>query len=244
MGVFWGERSLLNYILKKRNASFCQERETEELLFCWGNGRVRMAHERRRSGHSDFPLPSPLLTHWETEMNNLPTEIVQCIFHHLDAFDAHRFGLTHQRAFRVILSERKRVPQGSLYDRWFGEVEERVEVLMKKWLKVYAENPDSEYAPSLQQKIQSCTSIYWGDELWELITGQHYNGVDMDLEDFAIQMVDGYESCTITALSGLHRCTVCDLLNVEDCMSWEGASWGTRIFDQHSYRKCIECKSD
>ena len=40
-------------------------------------------------------------------MDDLPSEMIESIFHHLDAFDAHRFGLTQRRAFEVIQSERK-----------------------------------------------------------------------------------------------------------------------------------------
>lgn len=181
-------------------------------------------------------------TSLQNPMNDLPTEIFGCIFHHLDAFDAHRFGMTHHRAFQVINAERELAhDQSSQYHRWFDDVDKRMVVLVEKWSKVYAEDPECEYALSLQRDIQQCGSFYWGDELWQLITGTYYDGDDLDLESFAISMVEGYESVTINSCSGLQRCTVCGLRNTERSMIWEGAEWGYRIFDEHSHPKCLQC---
>jgi hypothetical protein len=162
-------------------------------------------------------------------MNNLPSEIFACIFHHLDAFDAHRFGLTHHRALQVINSERERAHERSHYDRWYDDVEKRTMLMVDKWSKVYAEDPNSEYAPCLQRAIQQCYPSYWSDQLWELITGTYYDGDDLDLENFAISMVEGFESVIINSWQGLRRCTVCGLLNTEF------------IYDQHSNRRCLTC---
>lgn len=173
-------------------------------------------------------------------MDHLPSEIIERIFHHLDAFDAHRFGLTQRRAFEVIRFERE-LGVVSQYHRWFDDVEKRMIALMKEWSKVYAEDRDSRYAPSLQHEIQHCCdSVCWGDQLWELITGTYYDRNDLDLEGFAMNMVEAYES-TLVNFSGLYRCTVCGLRNVEQFMTWNGDAWGYGIHDQHSQPKCVEC---
>ena len=173
-------------------------------------------------------------------MDDLPFVIIGYIFHYLDAFDAHRFGLAHQRAFQVIRSEREQNKLiKSHYNRWFDDVDKRIVVLIKKWTKVYAEDPDAEYAPSVQHDIQQCDD--WGDELWELITGTYEYGDDLDLEGFAINIVEAYELVVTESCSGLHQCIVCGLRNTQLHMTWEGAGGGYRIFDQHSQPKCLQC---
>jgi hypothetical protein len=64
-------------------------------------------------------------------MNDLPSELFGCIFHNLDAFDAHRFGMTHHRAFQVINAERELAHNQSQYHRWFDDVDKRMVVLVE-----------------------------------------------------------------------------------------------------------------
>lgn len=143
-----------------------------------------------------FLLPSWGYKNYFKLMDNLPFEIIE------------RF----HRAFDVIQSERELAhKRGSRYDRWFGEVDQIMVNLVEEWSKVYAEDPDSEYAQAVQQEIQACESSYWGDRLWELITGRYYDGDDMDLELFVISMVVGHHKImlgpVLCADFAIPRCT-------------------------------------
>ena len=171
-------------------------------------------------------------------MDDLPFDMFECVFDHLNAFDAHRFGVTHRRALRVIRSERE-LARGpgvqSRYDRWFDEADKRMVFLVNKWSKAYAEDPHSEYAPPVQREIQKCDGESWRDELWDLITGTHEDGDGLDLDGFAMELVEAFEA--LVTASGLHRCTVCGLCNTEQFMTWEGDLHGYPVWEP----TCLQC---
>tara|TARA_B110000196_G_scaffold280872_1_gene261282 strand:+ start:71 stop:484 length:414 start_codon:yes stop_codon:yes gene_type:complete len=119
------------------------------------------------------------------------------VLRYLDAFDAHRFGLTQSRALKVIQRERERASEQTpdvetQYGRWFDDVDAKVTALVKNMCKECAEDPENEYAPDVQNKLKGINEDYWGDELWELITGTHHRGYELDLEHFAARMVEAH----------------------------------------------------
>jgi hypothetical protein len=160
-------------------------------------------------------------------MEDLPIDVIEhFVLRYLDAFDAHRFGLTQSRALKVIQRERERASEQTpdvetQYGRWFDDVDAKVTALVKNMCKECAEDAENEYAPDVQNKLKGINEDWWGDELWELITGTHHRGYELDLEHFAARMVEAYEEFTCYRLQ---RCTVCGLLNLEQSMtmSWDG----------------------
>ena len=177
----------------------------------------------------------------EAMMEDLPIDTIEYVFRYLDAFDAHRFGLTQSRALEVIRRERERAQTPGVetqYDRWFADADAKVTTLINNMCKECAEDPENEYAQAVQDELKGIDAGYWGDALWELITGTHHAGYDLDLEDFATVTVEGYEELTCFRL---HRCTVCGLLNAEQYMSWDGMLCGWQIFDLNVQPKCLAC---
>ena len=155
-------------------------------------------------------------------MENLPNQMIEyLVLEHLDAFDAHRFGLTQQRALQVITDERARSKAGAetQYDRWFDDVDAKVTTLISTLCKECAEDPENEYAPAIQDALRGINKCSWDDDLWELITG---GLCEQDLEGFANRTVEAHEEC---CRWDLERCAECGLLNSAqymNCWWWNG----------------------
>lgn len=178
-------------------------------------------------------------------MNGLPLEVLECVLHHLGAYDAHRFERVHHGVRTVLTQARVRARTATdaaqrdraLFDRWYEEVNARFVPILHREAKAYAEDPENEYGPRVREAligIHEC-SLLWEEDLWDMVTGGR---PDYDLQDLAIDRVET-EVETYWNSQSLRRCDGCDLLHfVENMSTWDGShSWPGLDKPQ-----CLECE--
>ena len=160
-------------------------------------------------------------------MDNLPDELLESIFFHLEAFGAHCLGKTCRRARASIARQRTQalqriesrvlLPEPTIYDQWFCELLSHVEALAKNEARDGL-NLD-EYAPSA---VAALTDVCIDqDELWQIFTDTHEE--EVTLCDFVTFQV---EATTFRFESELFHCDACGLINVKS---------------NGGYMQCLEC---
>ena len=134
-------------------------------------------------------------------MDVLPPEIFECVFEHLDVFNAHRFGMTNHLAAEYMKYELEkfRGNKTSLYDNWILELETRLRPSF-----IEASKKCAEYAEDLKEEFEKLDMQH---HLFELLTSPSL--------DFFISCVieDNIDIIEEDAFNSLERCDYCKLLN-------------------------------
>ena len=98
-------------------------------------------------------------------MDVLPPEIFECVFEHLDVFNAHRFGMTNHLAAEYMKYELEkfRGNKTSLYDDWILELETRLRPSFIECSKEYT----ADFAEDVKEEIEQLDMQH---HLLELLT--------------------------------------------------------------------------
>ena len=139
----------------------------------------------------------------------MPIELLECTVGHLNAFDFHRFGMTHRRAHLLLKRERARQKSADFSMNphcWFNEVSERLALLVYANAKARAEDPEKEYALGVQKDLLKISKAFDMSGLSRLL----FDPIgDLTLPYIANTVVDAREE---TYNRRLCRCDTCNLL--------------------------------
>ena len=135
-------------------------------------------------------------------VHTLPAEIVLYIMHFLYVFDAHRFAMTHRRAWRLIGHERYLYMylKPSEYDWWRPQMRRRLQEILKRLI---VEKLPTYYSSRLCSTIKKgCLDLdLLGNEVDDIMNG-HWPGYTLD--EFATEYLERVE-CD----AGPRKCAEC-----------------------------------